>query len=200
MGTELEWKYAAGPEAHRLLTERYSGENWRTVQMETQYYDTPDRALSRRRLTFRIRKENDASIACLKSPGKGRARGEWEIPCEDPSEAIDLLVEQGAPLELAELTCGKALTPLCGARFTRKALTLELTEGGSVELCLDEGELFGGESRAPLCEIEVELKSGAPFAAEGFARELARRLRLKEEPQSKFQRALALADQRDSQS
>lgn len=192
MGTELEWKYAADEKTLRLLTKSYSGEAWRVIEMESLYFDTPARDLGQRRWTLRLRKENNQKIACLKTPGEGRARGEWEVPCEDVQTAVPPLIAKGAPPELALLTDGKPLKPVCGARFTRRAALLPLPEGGTAELCLDAGELFGGDRRAPLCEIEVELKSGDPEAAERFAKELAARYCLKEELLSKFQRAIAL--------
>lgn len=192
MGTELEWKYAADEKTLRLLTERYGSEAWREIKMESLYFDTPARDLGQRRWTLRLRKENGMEIVCLKTPREGRARGEWEVRCEDVRTAIPLLVDKGAAPELAVLTEGKPLKPVCGARFTRQAALLPLPGGGTAELCLDAGELFGGDRRAPLCEVEVELKSGEPGAAERFAKELAARYGLKEESKSKFQRAIAL--------
>lgn len=192
MGTELEWKYAADEKTLRLLTEHYSGEAWRVIKMESLYYDTPARDLGQRRWTLRLRKENGQEVVCLKTPGEGRARGEWEVNCENVETAVPLLIEKGAAPELAVLTADKPLNPVCGARFTRQAALLSLPGGGTAELSLDTGELFGGERRAPLCEVEVELKSGTPETAEQFAKELAARYSLKEESKSKFQRAIAL--------
>lgn len=192
MGTELEWKYAADEKTLRILTECYSGETWHTINMESLYFDTPARDLGQRRWTLRLRKENGQEVVCLKTPGEGRARGEWEVRCENVQTAVPLLIDKGAAPELAILTESKPLKPVCGARFTRRAALLSLPGGGTAELCLDAGELFGGDRRAPLCEVEVELKSGAPETAERFARELAARYCLKEEPRSKFQRAIAL--------
>ena len=62
-----------------------------------------------------------------------------------------------------------------------------------MELALDRGVLFGGGRELPFAEAEVEQKSGSEAAAEAFARRLAARFALTEEPKSKFQRALALA-------
>lgn len=193
MGTELEWKYAADEKTLRLVAERYGGEDWRTIEMESLYFDTPARGLGQRRWTLRLRRENGVGVVCLKTPGAGRARGEWEVRCEDPRAALPLLTAEGAPPELEALTSGQMLEPVCGARFTRRAALLPLPGDGTVELCLDSGELFGGERRAPLCEVEAELKSGEPEAAERFAKELAGQYGLREEPESKFRRASRLA-------
>ena len=66
--------------------------------------------------------------------------------------------------------------------------------GGSLlELALDRGVLTGGGREIPLCEVEVELKSGSREAVLAFAKELAQRFDLAPETRSKFRRALALA-------
>lgn len=192
MGTELEWKYAADRTVLLAIMQQTACVEWRTIKMESLYFDTPAHDLGLRRWTLRLRKENGLGVVCLKTPGEGHGRGEWEVRCEDVQAALPLLTGAGAPAELETLAGGKPLETVCGARFTRRAALLELPEGGTVELCLDAGELSGGNYRAPLCEIEVELKTGSPSAAERFAKDLAAKYHLKEETKSKFQRAMAL--------
>ena len=77
-------------------------------------------------------------------------------------------------------------------KFTRQAKTIVL-EGCTVELALDRGILLGGGKELPLCEVEVELKSGSEDAAVDFAMALRREFGLQPEKKSKFRRALALA-------
>ena len=92
-----------------------------------------------------------------------------------------------------------------GARNTRltvkqnscmpRPLAAEIaTVDGMAELALDSGILLGGNREIPLCEVEVELKSGSEGAAIALARELADNYGLKEENKSKFRRASALAE------
>ena len=81
---------------------------------------------------------------------------------------------------------------VCGARFTRQCKTLAV-EGSTVELALDRGILLGGGRELPLCEVEVELKSGSQDAAVAFAEALAEKYALVPEPKSKFARAAALS-------
>ena len=61
-----------------------------------------------------------------------------------------------------------------------------------MELALDAGILMGGGQEIPLCEVEVELKSGSVQLCDTFAKMLASRFGLQPEPHSKFRRALAL--------
>lgn len=83
MGLELEFKYAlTGPgQLEELLQELEKAFGpWEAVEMETVYYDTPDQALAARHWTLRVRQENGRPVLTVKTPGPGRARGEWELP------------------------------------------------------------------------------------------------------------------------
>ena len=84
------------------------------------------------------------------------------------------------------------MQPVCGARFTRLAGLID-APGCSVELALDDGFLLGGGKEQPLCEVEVELKSGSEDAAAAFAMVLAQEYGLRPETRSKIARAMALA-------
>ena len=57
---------------------------------------------------------------------------------------------------------------------------------------MDEGFLLGGGKELPLCEIEVELKSGSEDAAAAFAMALAQEYGLRPETRSKIARAMEL--------
>ena len=188
MAIEYEVKFRATEEA--LLTiDRAFSEEGTVFAMETTYYDTPSGALSARYYTLRKRLENGISVCTLKVPADC-GRGEWEILCGDILQAIPKLVEMGAPEDLADLA-GEGIVPICGAKFTRIAKTLSLT-GGTVELALDRGILFGGGREEPLCEVEVELKDGPVAICDAFAKMLATQFSLKLEKKSKFRRALSL--------
>ena len=185
MAIEYERKFSATPtqleKAHAYLQAA-----WHTVTMETTYFDTADGSLSARKWMLRRRLENGQPVCTLKTPA-GDARNEWECSGE---VNITELCKLGAPRELLSLT-QNGVQPICGAAFTRRAATGSV-EGAEVEVALDEGILFAGERREPLCELEVELKSGSHEAADAFAEALAERLGLRELKDSKFKRARAL--------
>lgn len=189
MGAEYERKYRAQAEQLAAVAGDYPGK-WETLHMQTTYYDTPSAALSSRRYMLRTRRENELWICTLKTPGDGMTRGEWELAEKDIMAAIPVLCKLGAPAELVQL-CAEGLIPLCGAEFTRRALLLELP-GCTAELALDQGRLLGKAGKAPLCEIELELKEGSREALDAFARTFAETYGLQPEAQSKFARALAL--------
>ncbi len=190
MGVEFEVKFRATPEALTAL-QRAFPESEQIFRMQTTYYDTPDSALSARHYTLRRRQENDRSVCTLKAPASGFGRGEYELECNDIVSAIPELCKQSGLAELPFLIQA-GLIPVCGAAFTRIAKTLVLPEC-TAELALDSGVLTGGGKEIPLCEVEVELKSGSREALLLFAKELTATYGLTLEQRSKFRRALALA-------
>lgn len=189
MGKEYEWKYRGTPAVLQQIREAYSG-GFREISMETTYYDTRDRRLSDHRITLRRRLENGASVCTVKTPAGERARGEWECAAKEIGEGVSLLCGMGAPQELL-LWTKSGLEPVCGARFTRLVKTVS-RDGVTVELALDQGFLLGGNREIPLCEVEVELKSGPEWGADQFAAALAEQFGLTPEKESKFCRAMAL--------
>ncbi len=202
MGTELEWKLTV-PEAG-LLDEILDLEEIRTrmaetprcYHMRTTYYDTPSRRFSERHFTVRQRMENDRSVLCVKAPAPGKApnaklRSEWEIEGGDISAALPELVAAGAPAELLE-AAREGLVAVCGAEFRRRAVLLRFSDGSACELALDAGTLFGPGRSEPLCELELEMKAGAPAATLELYRFLWTRFGLVPQPKSKYARAAGL--------
>lgn len=167
------------------------------LKMQTTYFDTPDGEISSRRWTFRQRRENDACITCLKTPGQDagslKSRKEWETEERDLQKAVANLVRNGAPMELASLT-SDGVVPLCGAVFVRRAQILRFSDGSTCELACDAGELCGGTNRLPFYELELELKSGEKTQMVAFGMRLAQTFGLSVEPLSKFARAKMLAE------
>ncbi len=188
MATEYEWKFSATP-AQLAAIARAFPEDGARISMETTYYDTPTGQLSDRHYTLRRRLENGESVCTLKTPA-GTARSEFEVRCEDIAEAVAEFPGLGCPADFSQLV-QEGIIPICGAKFTRIAKTVIMPEG-TVELALDEGVLLGGEREVPLCEVEVELKSGDVRFCDLYAKTLAARFGLTMEKKSKFRRALAL--------
>ena len=190
MGIEFELKYRADRQTQALLRREFPGDE-AVYQMESTYYDTAAGDFSRQRCTLRRRYENGRSICTLKTPAAGHGRNEWEVECDTIEAAVSELCKLGIPEDL--LSPAKAgLVPICGARFTRIAKTLELPDC-TVELALDSGILMGGSRECPLEEAEIELKVGSEAVCAAFATKLAEIYGLVPEEKSKFLRALELA-------
>ena len=186
MGKEFELKYAATPVQQQRLVADFG--KFTQIAMETTYYDTPEGAFSGEKMTLRRRMENGKSVCTLKAPAGPHSRREWEL--EAPSVEV-ALKELCKLADREDLICPE-LVNVCGARFTRLAKTVDL-EGCVVEIAVDAGVLTAGSREIPLCEVEVELKSGSEEIALQFARMLAQKYGLQPEPKSKFRRALDLA-------
>lgn len=189
MGLEYELKYTADEEILASIAGVLPAPS-QELQMQTTYYDTPAHALSERRYTLRLRKENGKSVCAVKTPAGKAGRGEWEVEKERIEDAIPELCKLGAPADLAELTAG-GVGPLCGAEFHRTTWDLFIGDA-YIELALDKGVLLGGGREEPFCEIEVELKEGDKEIVDAFGADLAAACGLKPETKSKFRRAKAL--------
>ena len=190
MGREFELKFTANTGVLPQIRAAFPGD-WQEISMQTAYYDTPEGLLGQRRWTLRRRYENGKSVCTVKTPCADGGRGEWETECDRIGDAIPELCKLGCPEELLTLTSG-GLIHICGAKFTRQALTIQ-ENGCTLEIALDEGKLLGGGREEPLCEVEVELKSGTDGDALAFAQILARKFALRPEARSKYLRALELA-------
>ena len=190
MGRELELKFAASSETLDAMEEKYAPLT--PITMHTRSFDTPHQAFRGRRWTLRLRLENGRPICTLKTRLPDGSRGEYETESGDIVSAIPVLLEQGAPAELEELA-REGLEEVCGARFTRLARIIDVP-GGQVELALDRGEFTGGGRTLPFTEAEAELKAGPDEVLARFGRALAAEFSLREEPRSKIQRAMALAE------
>lgn len=189
MGREFELKFAATPSILSALGSALG--RGREIAMETTYFDTPEGHLSAQKQTLRLRRENERTVCTLKLPCEDGGRREWECPARDLDTGIAALTALGAPTA-GIMALRPALAPVCGARFTRWAYDVP-TADGMAELALDQGVLCGGRKEMPLCEVEVELKSGSDRATIALASDLAAQYGLKEEKKSKFRRALSLA-------
>ena len=189
MGREFELKYRADDTALAALEKRFGP--CTSIAMETTYYDTPDLKLSMHQWTLRLRSENGTPVCTFKRPLEDGSRAEWEVTCGSIMEAIPMLCRSGADWELMRATASGVM-PLCGAKFTRKAVTLTLADC-TAELALDSGILTGRKGEAPICEVEVELKAGSEEAAAAFAAALAEEYHLTPEPKSKFVRSMMLS-------
>ena len=190
MGTEFELKFRANPNVLQAIAAGLTGDRQR-FSMETTYYDNAAGQLSARHWTLRRRFENSRSVCTLKTPAPDGGRGEFELECGSIEEAIPELCKLSSLPELLSLTAD-GVVAVCGAKFERLAITITLPDC-TVEVALDEGALFGGDRQIPLCEVEVELKSGSRNGAIAYAQALAFAYRLEQEHGSKFRRALALA-------
>ena len=161
----VELKLLASPEAIERIRGapvivRHARNRGVVRRLETVYYDTPDRALSRQRSSLCVRRNGTRYVQTLKLAGADQstfARQRLETPIDNPAPDLTRLpAEINATLgELAQ----HGLAPVFATKFRRHVQRLAF-DGSEVEIAFDEGTVEAGEHRQPLIEIELELKLG----------------------------------------
>ncbi|MEW6563499.1 MAG: CHAD domain-containing protein [Pseudomonadota bacterium] len=168
MATETELKLRLDPlelprlRRNALLRKLTVGRPIRQ-QVYSVYFDTPDLALRGLEMALRLRRVGRRWLQTLKGGGAVQAglhsREEWESPLA--GEQLDLAALQFSPLgkRLPPEIFGK-ITPVFVTEFTRTVRLLQVN-GTEIECALDVGEVRAGQAVWPICELELELKSGS---------------------------------------
>lgn len=162
---EIELKFACGPDDLALVLAAAPAGDDETRELISVYFDTPDLVLQKAGASLRVREHKGLRTQTLKR-GQGLVREEHENPIAGlaPDPAL-------APLP-SMLPQGATLKPAFNVRVSRRQRTFRYHDA-EIELALDQGEVTGGDRRSPICEVELELKSGPPSALFALARELA---------------------------
>ena len=161
------------------------------------YFDTPDRALNKRRIALRVRRSGrNAPIIGVKWPPKasGEAFSRGEVEARSPSGELDLsLLGAEIAAELSQIIGERGLEPQFETRVKRR--TRLLTAGATqIEIAFDEGEIRAGERRAHVAEVELELKSGDAVELYDFALRAVEAAPLRLDVASKSERGFRLVD------
>ncbi len=135
------------------------------------YYDTPKFELQQSGMALRLRRSGRQWLQTLKGGGSVQGglhqRNEWEMPVSGP--ALDFSLPQvTAWKDVLPKHLRKQLQPVFVTDFSRNSRML-LWQGAQIELCMDQGEVSTETSRAPVCELELELISGIPQQLFGIA-------------------------------
>ncbi len=162
---EVELKFACGPDDLAAVLAAAPPGADDTAELISVYFDTPDLALQKAGASLRVREKQGRRVQTLKR-GEGMTREEHEAPIEGlaPDPKLGPLPKLVPP--------GAALAPAFNVRVTRRERRLRY-EGAEIELALDQGEVVGGRSRSPICEVELELKDGPPEALFALGRRLS---------------------------
>ncbi|GAA0544470.1 inorganic triphosphatase YgiF [Rhizomicrobium palustre] len=188
MADEIEIKLAVPPEALKAVTRLDWLKNTRPKRktLRSVYFDTPKLTLQGKGLTLRVRHSGKKRLQTVKAEGEGVfTRREWE--CEIASDRPDIT----ALPPLKKLKDAK-LKAVFETVVTRSIFLLNL-DGSEIELALDHGTLKAGRRRAPICEIELELKSGSVEKLIAAAKRLADAVPAAFEMRAKSSRGYALA-------
>ena len=163
---EVELKFLCTPaDLAAVLAAAPAGDD-ESRELISVYFDTPDLALQKAGVSLRVRESKGARVQTVKS-GEGLSREEHEAPItgEEPDPEL-------GPLK-SLLPEGGRLDPAFNVRVTRRQRTFHY-RGAEIELALDQGEVTDGTGHSPICEVELELKSGPPEALFALGRELSK--------------------------
>ncbi len=169
MSIETELKLSIAPAQlarlkRHVLLRQYSVTRPVTRRLHNIYYDTPKFALHKKAMALRLRRDGKQWLQTLKGGGSVEAglhrRNEWEVPVQ--SAELDFSIAEAAELK-AQLpdALRRKLQPVFVTDFSRSSRMLDY-QGASIELSIDQGEVSTQEHSTPICEIELELKSGDP--------------------------------------
>ncbi len=169
--------------------------------LHTTYFDTPQQQLRHAEAALRIRRVETTGaprwLQTLKTGARGSSalsrRGEWEAPVDGPAlESGALDAKAWARID-PDGSVFDALGPCFVTTFTRTIWMVGSRGGGLVEVALDIGSVTSGERSAPICELELELKSGQVSALFDIAQKIAGSVAVLPLAMSKAQRGYALA-------
>jgi len=166
------------------------------------YYDTADRRLQRQGLSLRLRPGPGGLIQTLKG-GRTASGGlhsvrEVEARLGDADADIDApdldAIADPDLRETVSLLVGRSLLrPVFETRIDRRSGSL--TPGGAeVEVAIDTGEIVANGASLPVCEVEIELRSGPPAATYRAGADLLADIPARLDLAAKADRGYALAD------
>ena len=172
------------------------------ADMETQhlvstYYDTPDKILSKAKLGLRLRQKNKQWLQTVKTAGKVQdglhQRQEWEDELVDANWDMAKLKQTPLAEIIDDAKTWSTLQPIFTTDFVREAYQLTVSDGTQIELAYDYGEVRAGELKAPIHEIELELRSGSVEQLKQMAERLQEHFSLKPSDCSKAKQGYQLS-------
>ncbi len=168
-----------------------------SFQMAAEYYDSPNQALQKERVTLRRRFENGVPHVSLKQAidincGRLLARQKWQCPADDVSIAIPALLDMGAPPLLETIASTAGFLSFGHFSYERLGVPLLLEHNTAVEFDIDDGVIVAGGKQEPMQEIVLKLLYGQVEPMDAFAAMLEEKYDLTRELSSKYERALRL--------
>jgi inorganic triphosphatase YgiF len=165
----------------------------------TTYYDTPKGELRRSGYSLRVREKGGRRVQTVKHRGADAGgfstRPEWESRID--GDALDFEALKATPVGeiLSRRDMKKRLETVSETRVERTTWDVARS-GAEIELILDEGEVEAGGATEPLCEVELELKSGDRIDLFALACEMSRSLGLRMGVLSKSERGFRLLEKK----
>lgn len=180
METEIELKFFVSPDFSETLRNKIS--ETKVLQhsrreLGNTYFDTPDNWLRQHDIGLRIRRFDDVFVQTVKTSGRVVAglhqRPEFNAEHTSNSPVLTLhpldIYPQGKDVEVLQ----SELMPIFATDFTREQWLIGMADGSQVEVAFDQGMVSSDDKTFPICEVELELKSGQTDALFTLARALS---------------------------
>ncbi|MEP3045498.1 MAG: CHAD domain-containing protein [Roseibium sp.] len=200
---EIELKLELDPAAQDAIkrsgmVEGFSASRAASKTLQSIYFDTPDQALRKSRISLRVRKAGRSWLQTAKV-GTGVVGGlSSPIEAEHPvkGRALDFsVIEDQSVTATLEKVIGSAPLAECFEtvmKRTTRDLTRD-TDGSHIELAFDTGNILAGSGSQPLVELELELKSGPGNALYEAAKALLKDVPFRFSPYNKAERGYRFA-------
>ncbi len=175
-GQEIELKFEVDPAAaarlEQILLVRPGAKGPPPAQsLVSTYYDTEGDDLLKAGFALRVRSVGGKQVQTVKSEATGlSARGEWE--CAVTGEGPDLKAAADTPLGPVIKALKSPLRPVFATHVQRSRYLVR--QGRSrIEAAIDLGRVETEGRTLPICELELELKSGPTSGMYALARRLS---------------------------
>jgi inorganic triphosphatase YgiF len=190
--TELKFELDAAT-ADRLLEDLGLASHGEELILKSVYYDTAEADLRGQGIALRVRDDGRRRVQTVKqTTASAICRGEWEQEITGP--APDMAAAGESPLARAlGAKDASALKPAFEVTVERARRNMAVGDG-MVEVALDRGAVSADGYGAPICELELELMSGAPSLLFDLARSLSEHATLELSFLTKAERGYALLD------
>ncbi len=162
--------------------------------IETTYFDTPKRVFAEKGFALRVRKLEKNRLFSVKQAGASAVeRGEWERPIAgDEPSAADISATPARTV-LPHGRNGQTIAPRYTVVVDRASVMVK--EGSAqIEVVVDRGEIKHADREIPVCELELELKTGDPRQLFALARRFVEKAPLRLSLISKGDRGDRLAE------
>jgi len=135
-----------------------------TRKLTSIYYDTPDLQLLDAHVSLRLRRMSGNWFQAVKAAGSSLAglhqRMEWEDIIAAGRPDFSKINDPALMPVFASDELRAALQPIFVTEVQRSEWQLTMADGSLIEMALDRGGLRVKEITQPICEVELELKSG----------------------------------------
>lgn len=166
---ETEIKLEVDASARAGVASAFAGPNVVSTRLRATYWDTPDGGLARRGIALRVRLEGRHWVQTAKAAGDSvlqRLEHNVPIPGRWPADGPVADAARHAGTKVGDLLNAALIgAAAIERRYTTDVMRRSLqvaSDGAAVEVVFDEGEVRAGDRRSPVCEVEIEWRSGDP--------------------------------------